>query len=373
MNNAQLAKYYLDMAARAAARGFGHVEPNPMVGAVVVKDGEVIGVGHHRRFGSLHAERDAIASCRANGHDPAGSVVYCTLEPCSHHGKQPPCTDALIEAKVDRVVIAQRDPSHDSSGGTQVLEAAGIKVELTDQSPTATRLSDPFIHRVHTGRPWVIAKWAQTIDGRIATSIGESQWISNSRCRLRVHKLRAKVDAVMIGVGTAIADDPMLNARGVRSVRRVAKRVLLDSSGRLKEDSRLVSTARHYPTLIYTSNPTQFDSPGIQSSGCNIIESVQDGDHLDLNFVLKSLAQDHDVSTVLVEAGPRVLGSLIEQDLINEAVVYIAPGVIGDKNAQPVATGRNAPRLEGMRRFELVRTKQIESDIELVYRRQELY
>ncbi len=359
-----LDKSYLDLAARNASRGFGQVEPNPMVGAAIVKDDQIIGIGHHTKFGLLHAEREAIANARSRGFDPMGATLYCTLEPCSHFGKQPPCTQAVIEAGIAKVVIARKDPAKASAGGMQILQEAGVEVVVSEMSPNATRLSDPFIHKLETGRPWVIAKWAQTLDGRIATRSGESQWISNAQCRARVHRLRAKVDGIMIGIGTAIADDPMLTARDCRSVRKVAKRIILDTQGRLSQDSKLVQSARQYETIVCTANPTAF-----KSSGCEIIESPIVNDQLDLHATLMALADRFEITTLLVEAGPLVLGSLVEQDLINEAIVHIAPGILGDDQAKAVAAGRETPRLVDMRRFELIRSKQIENDIELHYRK----
>ncbi len=363
MNKHQSTKHYLDLAARVAMRGFGRVEPNPMVGAVIVRDHQILGIGHHTQFGSLHAEREALANCVHNGHDPRGATLYCTLEPCSHTGKQPPCTDAVIEAGIAKVVLARKDPAEVSKGGIEILQAADIEVVVSDASSNATHLSDPFIHRLKTNRPWIIAKWAQTIDGRIATSRGESQWISSVRCRERVHRLRAKVDAIMIGIGTAIADDPMLTARDCPSIRKVAKRILLDTHAQLDPESKLMQSADQVPTIICTADPTKFTQ-----TPCSIIETpIQDG-RLDIAFALTQLASNHNMTTVLVEAGPRVLGSLVEHNLINEAIVHLAPGIMGDERAQAAAIGRDAPKLIDMRRFELIRTKQIDHDIELHYR-----
>jgi len=364
MNNDREIKRYLDLAARVASRGFGQVEPNPMVGAVIVKDDQIIGIGHHTKYGLLHAEREAIANARSRGFDPKGATLYCTLEPCSHFGKQPPCTQAVIKAGITKVVIARKDPAKASAGGIQVLREAGVEIVVSTASPNATRLGDPFIHMLETGKPWVIAKWAQTIDGRIATRSGESQWISNAQCRARVHRLRAKVDGIMVGIGTAIADDPMLTARNCRTVRKIAKRIILDTQGRLSPDSKLVQTAGQYETIVSTANPSAFSS-----SEYKVIEAPIVDQHIDLHATLAELAKQYGITTLLVEAGPRVLGSLIEQDLINEAIVHIAPGILGDDQAKAVAAGRETPRLIDMRRFELIRSKHIENDIELHYRK----
>ena len=273
-----------------------------MVGAVLVRDGVVLGMGHHRRFGGLHAEREALADCRRRGNDPRGSTVFVTLEPCCHHGKQPPCTEALIEAGVARVVYARPDPHETSGGGAGVLRRAGIACELCEESPLATRLSDPFVKRVTTGLPWVIAKWAQTADGRLVTRADEPRWISNPHSLKRVHRLRARVDAVITGIGTVLADDPLLNARGVRRVRRIAKRVVLADHRRLPPDSKVARGEGAGEVLVF-DNPTG---------------------KADLRATLHALVADHDATTVLLECGPTLLAAFAAAGLIDEAFVYAA-------------------------------------------------
>ena len=222
----------LDLAARLALRARGRAEPNPLVGCVLVKAGEVIGMGHHRLFGDVHAEVDALRSARRQGHDPLGCTAYVTLEPCNHQGKQPPCTRALIEAGVARVIAARRDDNPVAAGGFEALRSAGIPCEVSEDSSLARDISDPFFKRVRTGTPWVIAKWAQTIDGRVATRTGESKWISSEASRRRVHALRGRVDAIMCGLGTVLADDPMLTPRPTKGrgpPRRTPIRVVADA------------------------------------------------------------------------------------------------------------------------------------------------
>lgn len=364
----------LDLAARVAWRGAGYVEPNPMVGAVLVRDGRVIGVGHHRVYGGAHAEREAIANCRAQGNDPRGATLYCTLEPCCHTGKQPPCTEAVIEAGIARVVYARPDPHEVSGGGHAVLEGAGIATELSGVSVNATRLSDPFVMGVRGGRPWVIVKWAQTIDGRIATRTGESQWISSSRSRARVHRLRGRVDAILTGSGTVMADDPMLNARGAR-VRRVARRVVIDTDLETPLDSKLVRTARAYPTQIacskelVTADICAARREALERAGVELLGVPEERGRLRLEMLLEALASRHGVTNVLVEAGPAMIGSLFDLDLVDEAVVYVAPMMLGDDRAMASASGRVAPTLAGGRRMGLARVKRVGDDVELTYRR----
>lgn len=364
MDDRRLVKKYLDMAARAAVRARGDAEPNPLVGAVIVKDDQVIGIGHHCRFGGLHAEREALKNARENGFDVSGASVYCTLEPCCHHGKQPPCCEALIEAGVSEVVYARPDPAEISGGGHAILEAAGIRCRLDESSVNAVRVGEPFVFGVESGLPWVVAKWAQTIDGKIATSTGESQWISNERSRAMVHRMRSRMDAVAVGMGTVLADDPMLTARGVRRVRRTAARVVFDTHGRFPVESKLAKSAGQYQTIVCTNHPEQISVPGVRTLRCGMVDGK-----LDLRAAMKGLRSEFGICNVLVEAGPRLLGSLLDADLINEAVVHVAPGVMGDESAKACASGRVCEQLSQMKLFELGSVRWVGDDVHLWYRR----
>jgi diaminohydroxyphosphoribosylaminopyrimidine deaminase/5-amino-6-(5-phosphoribosylamino)uracil reductase len=301
-----------------------------------------------------------------------------TLEPCNHVGKQPACVGALVEARVARVVFARADPNPIAAGGAAALREAGIEAVLHEGCVLATRVSDPFVKRVRTGLPWVIAKWAQTIDGRVATRTGQSKWISGEWSRARVHQLRSRVDAILTGIGTVVTDDPMLNARVRRPVRRIAKRVVADTGLDIPLDCKLVRTAREIPTLVacersmacttYTAKKrAACDQAGVQIVP---VADVGIGGGLDLRELLGVLARDHGVATVLVEAGSGLLGSLLQEDLIDEAVVYVAPMMLGDEQARSVAVGRVATALSSARRFGLWRVKNLRGDVEIVYRRE---
>ena len=361
----RLARRMLDIAARAGLRGFGAVEPNPMVGCVLATpSGEMVAVGHHRRFGGAHAEVDALRSCRARGIDPAGLTAYVTLEPCSHEGKTPPCTRAILDAGIARVVCARRDPHPLSQGGAEFLSARGVPVVFTDASQLAVELAEPFVHRVRTGRPWVIAKWAQTMDGRIATRTGHSQWISNAMSRRRVHALRGRVDAVLTGIGTVLADDPLLTARDVPA-RRVAQRVVIDPTARLAQTSRLVGSAQEAPVVLVHGPAAQADV--IRKLG---VETVESGaPEIDLRWLLEWLARERGVATVLVEAGAGVIGRLAREDLIDEAWVFTGPVLLGDEHALGPVRGAETPRISDGRRFRLLRVKSLRDDVWSVYRR----
>lgn len=372
------AKRMLDLAARLALRARGRAEPNPLVGCVLVKGGEVIGMGHHRAFGDVHAEVDALLSARRQGHDPRGCTAYVTLEPCNHQGKQPPCTRALIGAGVARVISARRDDNPVAAGGFDALGRAGVLCEISGDSALARDISDPFFKRVRTGTPWVIAKWAQTIDGRVATRTGESKWISSEASRRRVHALRGRVDAIMCGLGTVLADDPMLTPRpteGRGPPRRTPIRVVADAHLDIPLDRKLVTTARETPTLVLCSSSiataaiTAEKRRALEVAGVSIVPVAERGGFIDLASALRTLHADHAVATLLVEGGPGILGSLLAADLIDEAIVYIAPLLLGDEFARSVATGRVVDSLRSGVALRLCSQRAVGGDIELTYRR----
>lgn len=319
-----------------ARRGEGWVEPNPMVGCVLVRDGHVIGGGFHRRFGGPHAEVNALRSSAVN---PRGATAYITLEPCAHTGKTPPCTDALIRAGVGRVVVAMRDPNPLVAGrGLRQLRTAGIEVTVGVLRNEAARLLAPFTTWIVQRRPYVIAKWAQGLDGCLVPRPGASKWISGEGSRGEVHRLRARVDAILVGVGTVLADDPSLTARGVRA-RRVALRVVLDGRLRIPLNSRLVRTARTAPVLVYTSTTSgeRQAARELRKRGVEVI-GVPDARHLPrLDAVLRDLAA-RGVTNLLVEGGPTILSAFFAGHRVDEAWVFTAPRFVGE------STGLNTTR-----------------------------
>lgn len=369
------AKRFLDIAARNAWRAGGYAEPNPLVGCVIAKGDTILGIGHHKRFGDLHAEREAISNAKALGNDTQDATAYVTLEPCCHHGKQPPCTEALIQAGIKEVVFARHDPADISGGGCEVLHNANIATHHCELSQAATHISDPFFKRVRTGMPWVIAKWAQTVDGRVATRTGQSQWISSSRSRSRVHRLRERMDAIITGLGTASFDDPMLTARVGRTPRRTPRRVVIDTDLDLPIDSNLVKTAREIPVTACCAGEMQSSEyfkprrAALEQAGVEIMGVRSDSRRLDLDVMLKQLAETYDAANVLIECGPGLLGSFFEFDLVDEAIVYIAPLLLGDELAKAAASGRTVPTLSGGRNFRLMSVKRVGDDVELIYRR----
>jgi diaminohydroxyphosphoribosylaminopyrimidine deaminase / 5-amino-6-(5-phosphoribosylamino)uracil reductase len=325
---------YLRRALQLAVRGQGRVEPNPLVGCVLVRAGRVLGVGWHRRFGGPHAEVEALAAC---GHRARDATAYVTLEPCCHTGKTPPCTDALLAAGIARVVAPLSDPDPRVAGqGFAALRAAGVQVDVGLLAEEATRLNAPFFKRIRTGRPWVILKWAQSLDGKIATACGDARWITDEACRGHAHRTRARVDALVVGIGTVRADDPLLTARGTR-LRRIATRVVLDGGLHTPLASQLVRTARNVPTLVFCdpAAPRRREQ-ALRAAGVDVQRVRADrragrrGTPLTLSLpaVLDVLGA-RQMTTVMVEGGSQVLGSFVAAGLADECHVYIAPRLIG--------------------------------------------
>jgi diaminohydroxyphosphoribosylaminopyrimidine deaminase/5-amino-6-(5-phosphoribosylamino)uracil reductase len=352
---------FLLRAARLALRGHGGAEPNPLVGCVLVRDGQVVAEGFHRRCGEAHAE--AMALERA-GPLARGATAYVTLEPCNHHGRTPPCSQALIRAGVVRVVYAQSDPNPLAAGGALALSAAGIDVELLDCSACA-QLNAPFLHRVRTGLPWVIAKWAQSIDGAIATRSGDSKWISCERSRRLVHRERGRVDVIMTGVGTATADDPALTARGVRR-RRIALRLLVDPQLSAPHSSRLLDPTLA-PTLVACRPELVHGGPanGLRERGVDVTGLGPRGE---LRPLLAALLRERAVSTVLVEAGGGLVGDLLRENLVNELWTFLAPTTLGDAEARRPIRGDAPEAIADARRWALYDHRRRGDDLVLRYR-----
>jgi diaminohydroxyphosphoribosylaminopyrimidine deaminase/5-amino-6-(5-phosphoribosylamino)uracil reductase len=344
-----------------ARQGEGSVEPNPMVGCVVVRNGAVIGEGYHEKFGGLHAERNALQAV-TNRAECSGATVYVSLEPCCHVGKTPACTEALIEAGVSRVVVAHEDPFPAVAGkGIEQLRQHGISVEVGLCQDEAAGLCAPFFKRVRTGLPWVIAKWAMSLDGRIATRQHDSQWISGPESRQQVHELRSRVDAVVVGRGTAQLDDPSLNARGVLPLRQ-ATRVVVDSNASLSENSKLAQTATEQPVLLW-SGP---DHDARQTARLRDLGvDVQICDETDRNARLKALLKhlgDKGATNVLVEGGGELLGSLADLRQIDQCEIFVGPKLIGGNEAPGPLGGLGIPKLGDSPQVHAVVIKQLGQD-----------
>lgn len=330
-----------------ARRGQGRVEPNPMVGCVLERNGRIVGEGYHRRFGGPHAEVEAL---RAAGSRARGATAYVTLEPCCHFGKTPPCTNALIEAGVARVVAAMRDPFPKVRGkGQRQLEDAGIAVEVGLREAEARDLNAPYLKRQRTGRPWVILKWAQSLDGKIATRTGDSKWITGERSRRVAHQLRGRVDAIVVGVGTVLADDPLLTCRGVRH-RRIATRMVLDPHLRTPPRAQLVRTAGQMPTCIVTANASLRTRTAdlLRRAGVELLGvRYRPRTGLDLGSLLDELGR-RGMTNVMVEGGGRTLGAFFDAGLADEALIFIARRLIGGTVAPSPLSGIGPATMEDL-------------------------
>ena len=320
-------------ALKLARRGIGSVEPNPAVGAVIVKANQIIGRGWHKKFGGPHAEINALEDCKTLGVNPRGAAMYVTLEPCSHEGKTGPCTQAIIAAGVAKVFVAMIDPSEHSSGkGVEQLRDAGIEVQTGICETEARILNAPFIKFAATGRCWVTLKWAQSIDGKVAWAqkSDERQWISSEQSRKDVHKLRRRAEAILVGVNTVSADDPLLTARPSKG--KKLTRIVLDNHLRIPLDCKLIKTARKDPVLIYTRGETVQAEPEIVAQitkkGAEVLAYPDTQGRSNLYFLLDELSK-RGIAHLLVEGGPRVLTSFLKEGLADEIVIYIAPKIFG--------------------------------------------
>lgn len=341
---------HMQQALRLAALGQGHVEPNPMVGCVVAVGDQVVGEGWHQEFGGPHAEVMALEQA---GDRAQGATLYVTLEPCCHHGKTPPCTEAVISAQVKRVVIAQSDPFALVAGqGIERLREAGIDVVVGTGGESARRLNAPYLKRIEKQRPWIIAKWAMTLDGKIASCSGDSQWISSESSRRIVHQIRGRVDAVMVGSATARRDDPLLTSRPGGP--RTAARIVIDSQATLPADSQLAVTAAYAPVIVaVAASADDARCDALSEQGCQIVR-CPGNDHLErLAWFVRYLGQQS-MTNVLVEGGGGLLGNLLQLGEIDECHVFVAPKLIGGTEAVSPMGGSGIARIaEAMRLIDL--------------------
>jgi diaminohydroxyphosphoribosylaminopyrimidine deaminase/5-amino-6-(5-phosphoribosylamino)uracil reductase len=328
---------YMARALELAARGRGAVEPNPLVGAVVVRDGRVVGEGWHEKFGQAHAEVNALNQA---GEKARGSTVYVTLEPCSHFGKTPPCTEAVIGAGVRRVVAAMLDPFPQVAGqGASRLREAGIVVEVGVGEAAARRLNAAYLKRLRTGRPWVHGKWAMTLDGKIATRTGESKWITGEAARARVHELRGRMDAIVVGKWTLLADDPLLTARPPGP--RTAARVVLTATGDgLPASCRLLETVQAAPVLVFTGASAANQLSAWRDRGAEVIGLP----NLDVKSILTELSR-RGMTNVLVEGGADTLGRFHDAGELDEIHAFVAPKLLGGTQALTPVAGLGVARL----------------------------
>ncbi len=333
---------FMGRAVELAQRGRGWVDPNPQVGCVIVRDGRILGEGWHERFGGPHAERAALADCARRGEDGRGATAYVTLEPCGHTGKTPPCSEALIEAGIARVVVGSADPNPLVAGaGIRQLRDAGIPVDEGVLEEECDRLNAPFFTYIRTSRPLVIAKYAMTLDGKAATRAGRSQWITGDAARARVHADRARFAAIMVGIGTVLADDPLLTARPVgEDDPHQPLRVVCDARLSTPLSSQLVQTAHEGRTCILTADAEGERADLLRQAGCMVVSvSEAEEGRLDLGAALDAFGA-MGIDSVIVEGGPRLIGAFFDGHLVDQAHVYVAPKGFGGADAPSPVAGR---------------------------------
>ncbi len=324
---------YMKRAIELAKRGTGLTAPNPLVGAVIVKDGRVIGEGWHVKYGELHAERHALANCSES---TEGADMYVTLEPCCHHGKQPPCTDAVIAAGIKRLFVGSYDPNPLVSGKSgEILKAAGIDVTYEVLRAECDKLNPFFFHYMKTNMPYVICKYAMTADGKIACRTGHSRWITGDGARADVQETRRAVSAIMVGIGTVLADNPSLLCHAANPVHPV--RVVCDTHLSIPENSELIETAKDSPVIVMTSSDNADKINRLTAKGAEVCIVPERDGHTDIRAVL-ALLSEKKLTSVLVEGGGKLHASVLRENPADEVQVYIAPKIIGGDGISPVGT-----------------------------------
>ncbi len=349
-------------ALRLAVRGRGWVSPNPLVGAVVVREGKIVGEGYHRRVGTAHAEVNALSDA---GEGARNADLYVTLEPCNHQGRTPPCTKAVLEAGIARVFVGMSDPNRQiHGGGSRFLRSRGIPLVEGILEHECRRLNQPFIKHMTTGRPYVVLKAAATLDGRMATRTGDSRWVTNERSRHFVHRLRCELDAILVGSKTALADDPQLTARLPGRIRcRQPARIVLDSQLAIPLESALVRTVETAPLWLACSEQAPKErEEALVDAGASVIRLPWDQKGVDLSCLLDELGR-REVNSLLVEGGARTMGSFIDGGLADAFFLFYAPKFLGDEAAVPVLAGRSLDKMASATPAFDIRVKRFEGDL----------
>jgi len=337
--------HYMQMALELAAKALGRTSPNPVVGAVVVSDGQVVGSGYHARAGTPHAEVHAL---REAGEKARGATLYVTLEPCCHHSRTGPCTEAVINAGITKVVVAMQDPNPKVAGnGVKILQNAGITVETGVLEEQSRRMNEVFIKYISTKLPFVVMKTAMSLDGKVATAGGESQWITGPESRAVVHRLRDRYDAILVGVGTVLADNPSLTTRLPGGGGKDPVRVVLDSRARTPADAQIITQPSQAPTIIVTTSAAPREKlRQLSDAGAQVMQLPADANGVCLPELLRRLGEQ-EITSLLVEGGAGVNGSFIEHGLVDKVFWFIAPKIIGGSSAPGPVGGAGITALAG--------------------------
>ena len=354
---------YMRRALKLARQGAGYTNPNPMVGCVVVKDGRIISEGYHEKYGEFHAERNALTRCVE---DPAGADLYVTLEPCCHYGKTPPCTEIIIEKKIARVFVGSMDSNPLVAGkGVQILREAGIEVETGILAEECRKLNEVFYHYMETGLPFVAMKYAMSLDGKIACATGDSKWVTGEAARRHVHELRKQYMGIMVGIGTVLADDPMLNCRVAEGADPV--RIVCDSQLRIPMDSRLVQTARQIPTIvacggnIRESESLKKKLRKLEAAGVEVLQTAK-AHGVNLRQLMKLLGE-RKIDSILLEGGGTLNASALQEQIVSKVYAYIAGKLIGGREAPSPVSGEGASRMSEAVQLKEMEIRQLGEDI----------
>lgn len=357
-------EFYMDRAIQLGNKGCGWISPNPMVGAVIVKNGRIIGEGYHEKYGEAHAERNALAACRES---PKGAVMYVTLEPCCHYGKQPPCTEALAAAGIKQVIIGTRDPNPLVAGkGITYLKQKGILVKEGVLEEECKKMNQVFFHFIQTRRPFVVMKYAMSMDGKIACYTGDSQWITGEKAREQVHKDRHRYSAIMAGAGTVLADDPLLTCRMKNGKNPI--RVICDTHLRIPPSCRVVQTAFEAPVILATCCGDKARQEPYERAGCRILTVPEKNGHTDLSVLMKRLGEEG-IDSLLLEGGGTLNWSALKNGIVNKVQAYIGPLLIGGEGAKTPVSGegysclKEAVRLKNTEIIKLGEDFLIESEV----------
>lgn len=366
---------YMRRAIELAKKGSGHVNPNPLVGAVIVRDGEIIGEGYHECYGQLHAERNAIANAKKRGNSLEGSTIYVTLEPCCHYGKTPPCTEAIIEEKIARVVVGSDDPNPLVSGkGFQMLREKGIEVIPHFLKEECDAMNHVFFHYIRTGTPYVAMKYAMTMDGKIACYTGDSKWVTGEESRAHVQTLRNHYKGIMAGIGTVLADDPMLNCRIEGG--RDPIRIIADSHLRIPMDSQLVRTAGQQPLIVACLPDADEEKEAqLQEKGVEVLRipgvttadiTEEQKEVISLPVLMKELGA-RKIDGILLEGGGQLNESALQAGIVDRIYCYIAPKIFGGAQAKTPVEGQGLTRAADAWQFKRIGMQEFGQDILLEY------
>ena len=357
-------EFYMQRAITLAEKGKGRVNPNPLVGAVVVKDGKIIGEGYHEYYGGLHAERNALKNCKESSE---GATLYVTLEPCCHYGKTPPCTEAILEHRIRKVVVGMTDPNPLMAGKSiALLKSKGVEVEVGVLEKECMELTHIFRKYITTKIPYVLMKYAMTMDGKIATKTGKSKWITSEQSRKIVHEMRHQYTAIMAGIGTVLKDDPMLNTRieGKKS----PIRIICDSKLQIPLESKICQSAKEYPTIIACADAEQEKKADLEMLGVQVLEVSKEG-RVDLKKLIEILGEQK-IDSILLEGGGTLNESMLRENLVNEVHVFLAPKIFGGKGAPSPVEGCGICEVKDAKEFYLQDIRKIGEDVQLTYRKE---